>query len=110
MNILTSNKGWIVYAEFTQGTTPTEKATRLGWRFLQDGHVVKGRTTGMAEEYNCDFDIVVRDDGFEFSTRARWCAAGTVTVMTPLTYDATDKTYPFKNLSTPLKWWLAPKP
>lgn len=75
-----------------------------------DGVSIKMGMWSKAERQKWRKNIVIRDDGFEFSTRARWCAAGTVTVMTPLTYDATDETFTFKNLSTPLKWWLAPKP
>jgi hypothetical protein len=109
-DILTGSSGWSVFAEFTQANTPTANATRLAWRFYREGRLLKGRTTNMAEGYNCDFDVVVRDDRLEFSTRARWCSDVTDPVMTALVYDPADKAYPFKNLSTPLKWWLAPQP
>jgi hypothetical protein len=109
-DILISSTSWSVFAEFTQGSTPSDKATKLVWRFYRDGPLFKGRTLNMAKGYNCDFDVVVRDDSLEFSTRARWCADVSDPVMTALVYDSADKAYPFKNLSTPLKWWLAPQP
>ena len=109
-DILTGVKGWSVLAEFTQSGTPSNNATKLAWQFYREGSKVRGRTTNMAPGYNCDFDIVVLEDGFEFSTRARWCTDVTDPVTTRLVHDPADKAYPFKNLDTPLKWWLAPQP
>lgn len=110
--ILTGAPGWVVFIETTPAQTPGERATRAGYRFfLRDGEVV-GRTTAMAEGFNCEFKVRVRDDGVDLHPRSRACN-DRYTDDAPYTrfeYDPADARFPFKRLNVPQKWWLSPQP
>ena len=109
-DILTGAKGWTFLSEFTDGSTPTERANTVTWEFQREGSGIKGRTTHLAAGFNCEFEVAIRDGGFDFNSRARGCSQFDVTIMLPLYYDPKDGTYPFKNRpSSPQKMWLMPK-
>ena len=55
---------------------------------------------------NCEFNLTVRDDGFDFQR----CGGFSEASVASLEYYPDDKTYPFKRLNVPQKLWLAPKP
>jgi hypothetical protein len=64
----------------------------------------------MAAGYNCEFTVRLRDDGFDFSAKARGCGGYTDDMsFTSVQYDAGDSAYPFKRLNVPQKWWFSPQ-
>ena len=110
--ILTSAPGWVVFIETTPERQPGERATRAGYRFFLRGSEVVGRTTAMAEGFNCEFKARVRDDGVDLHPRSRACndRYGDDAPYTALQYDPADARFPFKRLDVPQKWWLSPQP
>lgn len=108
--ILTDAPGWAVFIETTPDLRPGERATRAGYRFfLRDGEVF-GRTTAMAEGFNCEFKVRVRSNGVDLHPRSRACN-DRYTDDAPYTqfeYDPADTRFPFKRLGVPQKWWLSP--
>src|SRR5829696_3239365 len=87
--MLTGTKDWTLLFEFTDGSTPTERANKVGWEFQREGSAIKGRTTHLAAG-NCEFEVAPRNDGFDFNSRARGCSGYDVTLMVPLYYDPKD--------------------
>ena len=110
--LLTRDGGWVVFIETTPHLQPSERATRAGYRFERRGNEVVGRTTAMAEGFNCEFKVRVRDDGVDLHPRSRACndRYGDDAPYTRFVYDPSDTTYPFKRLDVPQKWWLSPRP
>ena len=109
--VLTAAPGWAAFIETTQDLTPSERATRAGYRFfVRDGEVL-GRTTAMAEGFNCEFKVRVRENGVELHPRSRACNERYTddAPWTHLHYDPADTQYPFKRLNVPQKWWLSPR-
>lgn len=109
--ILTASPGWAVFIETTPELKPTDRATKAGYQFSRRGTEVVGRTTAMAEGFNCEFKVRVKDDGIELHPRSRACndRYGDDAPYTRLDFDAADATYPFKRLNVPQKWWLSPQ-
>ena len=108
--ILTEAKGWAILIETTESLTPGDRANTKSVEFFRRGSDVVGRTTSMAPGYNCEFTVRLREDGFDFSAKARGCAGYTDDMpFTSVQYDAADSAYPFKRLNVPQKWWFSPK-
>lgn len=109
--ILTRASGWVVFIETTTELTPGERATRAGYRFDLRGGEVVGRTTALAEGFNCEFKVRVRDDGVDLHPRSRACndRYADDAPYTSLDYDPADAKFPFKRLGVPQKWWLSPR-
>lgn len=108
--ILTDAPGWVVFIETTPDLKPGERATRAGYRFfLRDGQVI-GRTTALAEGFNCEFKVRVRNNGVDLHPRSRACNDRYTddAPYTQLEYDPADTRFPFKRLNVPQKWWLSP--
>jgi len=110
-DVLVSTPGWTVFVETTPQLRPGERATRAGYEFFRRGDQVVGRTTAMAEGFNCEFKVRVRDGGVELHPKSRACndRYGDDAPYTHLEYDPGDATFPFKRLSVPQKWWLSPR-
>ena len=109
--ILTNTPGWIVFIDTTPEARPTDRATRAGYEFFRRGEDVVGRTTALAEGFNCEFAVRIRENGVDLHPRSRACndRYGDDAPYTMLEFDPTDNTYPFKRLSVPQKWWLSPR-
>jgi len=110
--MLVGASGWVVFIETTPELVPGERATRAGYRFFaRDGEVV-GRTTAMAEGFNCEFKVRVRPDGVDLHPRSRACNEryGDDAPYTSFDYDPADARFPFKRVNVPQKWWLSPRP
>ena len=109
---LTGTPGWVVYIDTTPELQPTDRATRAGYQFFRRGAEVVGRTTALAEGFNCEFKVHVRDSGVDLHPKSRACNEryGDDAPYTQLEFDPADSAYPFKRLNVPQKWWLAPKP
>lgn len=58
--ILTGAPGWAVHIEVAPNLTPGERATRAGYQFFLRGNEVVGRTTALAEGFNCCASILGR--------------------------------------------------
>lgn len=108
-NIMTGGKGWEVLIELTTETKPSDRATKLGFEFVRRGSEVVGRTTNLLAGANCEFRVVLRDDGFDFQAPRGCSGANENEPLTSVEYDAKDEKYPFKRLTAPMKWWLTPK-
>lgn len=108
---LTSVPGWTVFIETTPDAKPSDRATRAGYAFFRRGQEVVGRTTALADGFNCEFKVRIRDDGVDLHPRSRACSDryGDDAPYTRLELDATDSVYPFKRLNVPQKWWLSPQ-
>ena len=104
--LLTRVKEWTVLRELTPASTPTDGAGVEGFEFFLRGGELVGRTTHMADGYNCEFVVIVRDNGFDFSR----CGGYSIAELRSVDYDAGDTKYPFKRLDAPVKVWLTPKP
>jgi hypothetical protein len=99
--ILTTPKSWTMYYEYTEAATPSERAQKFGWQYLeQDGKLVGRRVPRLAFG-DCDSEITLRADGFSF----RWCDPQLSGASPSLRYDPNDPKYPFKS-SEPRKIWL----
>ena len=64
-----------------------------------------GRTTHYARGLNSDFEVVVRDSGFDYQ---RCCGYSPTAPKTSVEYDPNNKVYPFKRTNTPQKVWFSP--
>lgn len=109
--ILTAVPGWAVFIETTHEVAPGERATRAGYQFfMRDGEVF-GRTTALAEGFNCEFKVRVRENGVDLHPRSRACndRYPDDAPYTRLEYDPADTRFPFKRLNVPQKWWLSPR-
>ena len=109
--ILVRPQGWWVYIETTPQRQPSERATKAGYQFFRRGAEVVGRTTAMAEGFNCEFKVRVREGGVDLHPRSRACN-DRYTDDAPYTsfdHDPADPKYPFKRLNVPQKWWLSPQ-
>jgi len=104
--ILTRAKAWHVFIEHGGGEQPSSRAGVQRWEFFRRGDEVVGRTVHMAPGYNGEFEVTVRDNGFDF---ARCCRYPPGTPMSSVDYDPKDAKYPFKRTTTPQKWWLSPE-
>lgn len=109
--LLTSASGWTVFIETTPDARPSDRATRAGYAFFRRGPDVVGRTTALAEGFNCEFKVRVRDDGVDLHPRSRACSDryGDDAPYTRLVFDPADSTYPLKRVDVPQKWWLSPQ-
>jgi hypothetical protein len=62
-DLLVRPQGWSAFIETTPELRPTDRATKAGYQFFRrDGEVI-GRTTGLAEGFNCEFKVRVRPQG-----------------------------------------------
>ncbi len=99
--ILTTPKSWTMYLEFTDAPTPSDRAQKFIWQYVeQDGKVIGRRVPRLAFG-DCDAEISVRADGFSF----RWCDPQLSGGGPSLSYDQNDSKYPFKS-HEPRKLWL----
>jgi hypothetical protein len=111
-DLLVRPQGWSAFIETTPELRPTDRATKAGYQFFRrDGEVI-GRTTGLAEGFNCEFKVRVRPQGVELHPKSRACndRYGDDAPYTKLDFDPADRTFPFKRLDAPQKWWLSPRP
>lgn len=111
-DMLVRPQGWFVFIETTPEAKPTDRATRAGYLFFRrDGDVV-GRTTALAEGFNCEFKVRLRNNGVDLHPKSRACNEryGDDAPYTMLEFDPADAAYPFKRLNVPQKWWMAPRP
>jgi hypothetical protein len=100
---LTGPKSWTMYLEYTDASTPSDRANKFVWRYIeQDGRVVGRRVPALAFG-DCDSQVTVRSDGFSF----RWCDPQLGGGEPSLSYDANDSQFPFKSRE-PRKIWLQP--
>lgn len=104
--IMTRAKAWHVFIEHGGGEQPSNRAGVQRWEFFRRGTDVVGRTTHMAAGFNGEFEVIVRDNGFDFQ---RCCLYPSGTPKTSVDYDPTDAKYPFKRTTTPQKWWFSPE-
>jgi hypothetical protein len=109
-DLLTRTPGWTVFIEWTPALQPGERADRAGYQFFRRGDEVVGRTTALAEGFNCEFKVRVTDRGVELHARSRACNEryGDDAPYTVFDFDPEDRLYPFKRLNVPQKWWLSP--
>ncbi len=109
--VLTSPPGWAMFVDTTPELKPTDRASRFSFQFFERGGEVVGRTTGMAEGFNCEFKVRVRHDGVDLHPRSRGCndRYGDDAPWTMLQYDSADAVFPFKRLNVPQKFWLSPQ-
>ena len=99
--LLTTPKSWTMYLEFTDAPTPSDRAQKFIWEYVeQDGKVIGRRVPRLAFG-DCDTEISVRADGFSF----RWCDPQLSGGAPLLSYDPSDSKYPFKSRE-PRKLWL----
>lgn len=106
IEILTKPKGWYVFIEHGGGAQPSARAGAQRYEFFRRGSEVVGRTTHLAPGFNGEFEVIVRDNGFDFQ---RCCRYPPSTPKTSVDYDPNDKTYPFKRMNMPQKWWFSPQ-
>lgn len=111
-DVLVRPQGWVVYIDTTPALTPTEQATRIGYLFFRRNGEVVGRTTAMAEGFNCEFKVRVTAEGVDLHPKSRACndRYGDDAPHTRLTFDPADSTFPFKRTNVPQKWWMSPRP
>lgn len=109
--VLVAAPGWTVFIETTPEMRPTERATKAGYQFFRRGDQVVGRTTALADGFNCEFKVRVREGGVDLHPKSRACndRYGDDAPYTSFDYDPADATFPFKRLSVPQKWWLSPR-
>ena len=110
-DLLVRPQGWVVFIETTPQLQPTERATRAGYQFFRRHGEIVGRTTALAEGFNCEFKVRVRDDGVDLHPKSRACndRYGEDAPYTMFAFDPGDSTYPFKRLDVPQKWWMSPR-
>jgi hypothetical protein len=92
--------GWTMYYEFTDASTPGDRAHKMRFRYFEKDNKLMGRNVGL-EFGGCDFPVHLRDDGFSFP----WCPP--FEGEPSLDYDPSDAQYPFKSRQ-PRKLWLQP--
>jgi len=103
--ILGGTKRWTFIFEFTPENLPTDRASSTEFEFFWRGSEFVGRTTKFVGGSNCEFNLTIRDDGFDFQR----CGGFGEASVASLDYYPDDKAYPFKRLNAPQKLWLAPK-
>lgn len=110
-DVLVRPQGWIVFIETTPETKPTDRAAKVGYQFFRRDGVVVGRTTALAEGFNCEFKVRIRASGVDLHPKSRACSDryGDDAPYTMLEFDPADSAFPFKRLDVPQKWWLAPR-
>ena len=95
-------KTWTFFWEIIDQPVPSAAASKGTMEvFRRDGKLT-GRTTHMISG-NCEFEVVLRDDGFTFE----WCG-GYRTPQSSVRFDRTDASFPFKNIAAPRKVWFQP--
>lgn len=99
--LLTSQKSWTMYLEFTDASTPGDRAQKFVWQFFERDGRMMGRRVPPLAFGNCDSELSVRADGFSF----RWCDPQLSGGEPSLSYDPNDSKYPFKSRE-PRKFWL----
>ena len=104
--LLTKTKSWTVYIEHGGGDVPTSRAGVGRWEFVRRGSEIVGRTLHLAPGLNGEFQVVVRDNGFDYR---RCCGYPANYPLTSINYHPEDKKYPFKRTDAPQKVWLSPQ-
>ena len=97
-SLLTKPKTWTMYLEFTEATTPSDRAQRFIYEYFERDHKLMGRQVGLAFG-GCDFEVTLRDDGFSFPYCPPYNGEPS------LTYDPSDSQHPFKS-HNPRKLWF----
>jgi hypothetical protein len=87
--ILLGPKRWIVFYEWTAEMTPGNQAIPNELEFFRRASEMAGRTVNFVGAMNCEFKIVLRDDGFDYPH----CYS--TDVLVAVNYDPNDKKYPF---------------
>ena len=100
--LLANAKTWTFFWENTDQPVPSTAAIKGTMEFFRRDGKLFGRTTHMIVG-NCEFEVVLRDDGFTFE----WCG-GYQTPQSSVSFDRTDAKFPFKNIAKPLKVWFQP--
>jgi hypothetical protein len=103
VEVLLSKASWNFFWEQTDQPVPSAGASKGAMDFFRRGGKFVGRTTHMIAG-NCEFEVVVRDDGFIFE----WCG-GYRMPQSFVSLDRTDTNFPFKNIAAPRKVWFQPK-
>jgi hypothetical protein len=99
--LLTTQKSWTMYLEFTDAPTPGDRAQKFVWQYFERDGRMMGRRVPPLAFGNCDSELSVRADGFSF----RWCDPQLSGGEPSLSYDPNDSKFPFKS-HEPRKLWL----
>ena len=99
--LLTTQKSWTMYLEFTDAPIPSDQAQKFVWQYFERDGRMMGRRIPPLAFGDCDSELSVRGDGFSF----RWCDPQLSGGEPSLSYDPNDSKYPFKN-HEPRKLWL----
>ena len=94
---------WTFLWEQTDQLVPSAAASKGTMEFFRRDGKLFGRTTHMIFG-NCEFPVLVRDDGFIFE----WCG-GYQTPQSSVSLDSGDPKFPFKNIAIPRKVWFQQK-
>ena len=107
-NMLTGHPRWIAYWDRADVTRPRfgartgDRSQSATLEFLRMGTAVVGHTeVNNLLRLECEFEVIVRDDGFTLTS----CGGGPARTMT---YDPRDPDYPFKGRIGSESLWLAP--
>jgi hypothetical protein len=100
--LLANAKTWTFFWEQTDQLVPSTAASKGTMEFFRRDGKLFGRTTHMISG-NCEFEVVLRADGFTFE----WCG-GYRTPQSSVSVDPADAKFPFKNVAAPRKVWFQP--
>jgi hypothetical protein len=104
--VLTSHEQWIFYwdrgvARPRLGATTSARSPSAILEFMRVGPRMVGyMSNDEVHHFDCEFDVVVKKGGFSF--------AGCWGSDKAMTYDPSDREYPFKGRVEGTRFWLAP--
>jgi hypothetical protein len=104
--MLTSHKQWTLYWDLASagqprtGSRTSDRSSSATLEFMRIGPRLVGHENDQVHHMECEFDVVVSENGFSFAR----CVGSENT----LTHDPTARDYPFKQRTGHMMFWLAP--
>jgi len=104
--VLTSHKQWTLYWDLAAvgrpriGARTADRSSSATLEFMRVGPRVVAHEDDPVHHLECEFDVVVSENGFTLVRCVGW--------ETTLTHDPADRDYPFKGQTHSMSLWLAP--
>jgi hypothetical protein len=104
--VLTSHKQWTLYWDLAAvgrpriGSRTSDRSSSATLEFMRVGPRVVAHEDDPVHHLECEFDVVVTENGFTLARCVGW--------ETTLTHDPADRDYPFKGRTHSMLLWLAP--
>jgi hypothetical protein len=108
--VLTSHPQWTVYwSSLGAAPRPPASAASGTVEFRRRGNTIIGHMSIPAFTRECEFEVLVKDDGFSYPG----CMSPQDRLTNPpdrqITYDPNDRDYPFKGTGASYWYWFQPK-